>query len=629
MPITLKTDPPPRHFTLGLGHGIFVLTFALRLIALLRLTHSTLLIPSRGDMFFYADWARQILHGQFTQPLAFYGLPGYAYVLAGFWRLFGENPFIPGLVQAALDAGTSVLIYLISVAVFDSTSLSQHQLPRLTSRIAGAAAAIGWAFFVPAQAYSVVLMPTAWFVFVFWFVVWRIVRTNHGLTSTEWLLLALLIGITATAVATVLALVPLMLVALILKRERGNWQRLTSRIGLVFLGLTIGTSPCWVHNYFFARDPVVLSAHSGINFWIGNNPSANGYPRFPPGLRAGQAAMLQDSIDQAEAVASRSLKHSEVSAYWSNNAKQFIAGHFAHWLKLIGIKLRNFWNAFQYDDLSIITILREQGVIFPGLYFGLIAAFAIPGIVIAWRAAPACRWVFGAVVLAVVAVLAVFITERYRLVAVPGLLIFAILGLSIVWQKIVATDLRTVALYLVILLASTGFVAWPQRDPSLWALDAYNAGWQALESDNLSLAEEKLSIAYAYVPQNSETLFALGNLRLAQKNPTAASGFYRAVLDLDSKHKGAFNNLGVIALNASEFDVAEKWFRQAEMVDPRSAKTHFLLAKAFLGKNDRQSAKAEIETAVKLKPEQPEFIELKKQINTQVPAERPPETQGH
>jgi len=33
-------------------------------------------------MHFYNNWAREILHGQFAQPLAIYGLPGYAYLLA-------------------------------------------------------------------------------------------------------------------------------------------------------------------------------------------------------------------------------------------------------------------------------------------------------------------------------------------------------------------------------------------------------------------------------------------------------------------------------------------------------------------------------------------------------------------
>jgi hypothetical protein len=614
MPMSPKTDPQAGRFSLGPGYLIFLFAFVLRLSALLRLTQSSLLIPTRGDMHFYNDWARQILHGQFSQPLAFYGLPGYAYLLAGLYKIFGENPFIPGLLQAVLDAGTAVLIFSICLAVL----MPDRSTPNSKPRIVSAFAAVGWTFFVPAQAYSAVLMPTAWFVFVFWFVVWRLIRNEGSPSRGECFLLGLLVGLTATAVATVLAVIPLVFAGFVCKKATRAWRTMLVRIGVLVAGLIIGTSPCWLHNYFIARDPVVLSAHSGINFWIGNNPQANGYPRFPPGLRAGQAAMLQDSIDQSEIAAGHSLKHAEVSAYWSAKAKTFIAGHFNDWLKLLGLKLRNFWSAFQYDDLSIITILREQGVIFPGLYFGVIAAFAIPGILFAWSAAPPSRWVLAAVLLSMISLLTVFITERYRLVAVPGLLIFAVLGLSIFWQKIITGDLRATALYLIVLIPSTQFVAWPQRDPSLWALDAYNAGWQALESNNLPLAEKKLAVAHAYVPENSETLFAIGNLRLAQKNPDAASAFYHGVLTLDARHKGAFNNLGIIAFDAADYETAEGWFRHAAEVDPRSAKTHFLLAKTFLAKNELAMAHTEIDSAIALKSNQPEFIELKNKIDNQL-----------
>src|SRR6266705_7226413 len=114
-------------FSLGLGHLIFLGVFVLRLWVLLQLTHSALLLPTRGDMHFYNDWARDILYGQFTQPLAFYGLPGYAYLLAFLYKLFGENPFVPGLLQASVDAGVAVLIYQICLRTFvsvRSTSLT-------------------------------------------------------------------------------------------------------------------------------------------------------------------------------------------------------------------------------------------------------------------------------------------------------------------------------------------------------------------------------------------------------------------------------------------------------------------------------------------------------------------------
>jgi Flp pilus assembly protein TadD len=90
-------------------------------------------------------------------------------------------------------------------------------------------------------------------------------------------------------------------------------------------------------------------------------------------------------------------------------------------------------------------------------------------------------------------------------------------------------------------------------------------------------------------------------------------------LNLDPDHKGAFNNLGVIAFDAKEYAEAEKWFRHAEDVDPRNAKTHFLLAKTLLAKSDRQAARTEIETAIGLNPNQPEFKALKQQIEENSP----------
>ena len=197
-----------------LGHYVFAFVFLVRLIALARLTSSPFLLPSSGDMHFYDDWARQILHGRFTDHFAFYGLPLYAYLLAFLYKVFGYSPFVPGFLQACLDAGTATLLYKIAVRVFRSDERTGAEITR--SAI-GILAALGWAFFVPAQAYSVILMPTAWFVFVFWFLVWQIVKADHAPSPLRCLAYGALIGITATGIATILFIVPLVLAALLLR----------------------------------------------------------------------------------------------------------------------------------------------------------------------------------------------------------------------------------------------------------------------------------------------------------------------------------------------------------------------------------------------------------------------------
>ena len=242
-------------------------------------------------------------------------------------------------------------------------------------------------------------MPTAWLVFVFWFLVWQVVKRTVAPSLGVLLLGGVLVGLRPWASPRFFSLCR-------------SWSRRYFYAGRA----RVPDEPVARHFLWLAfssvrhlrgsittplRETRFLSAHSGVNFWIGNNPVANGYPKFPPGLHAGQEAMLQDSITTAEKAAGRPLKRSEVSKFWSAKASAWIHEHPAAWLRLVGVKIRNFWNAFQDDDISVITALRDQGIIFPGISFGLVAALGLPGLLIACcedprRAGPlrpcSCTW---------------------------------------------------------------------------------------------------------------------------------------------------------------------------------------------------------------------------------------------
>ena len=611
----------PRAF---LGVCVFGAVALLRVIALARLTNSPFLLPAHGDMHFYNDWALRILHGHWTDHLAFYGLPLYPYLLAGIYKIFGYNPFMPGLLQACLDGGTAVIICQLAIQIFASHQLakvpnSTNGTLRYRGEITGVAAGLGWGFFMPAQAYSVILMPSAWLVFVFWLLVWLVVARRQAPPLRWMLVIGLVIGVTAMGIATILFLIPLLLAAVWLKWQMPGKSARVLAACAILAGTMMGTLPAFAHNYFLAHDPVLISAHSGINFWIGNNPWANGYPRFPPGLHAGQEAMLQDSITGAESAAGRPLKRSEVSAYWSDKARNYIAHNFGAWLRLLGLKVVNFWNAFRYDDLSVITTLREEGVIFPGLSFGLVAALSIPGLLLAYFRFPLSRWVVAAIGLHMLSLLGVFVTERYRLAAVPGLLLFAAFGLWDLWESCLSARYRRAGVYVTLVLLATLFVSQPKREPSLWALDSYNTGLQALDLNHLDVAQRKLNLAYAYVPDNAELNFALGNLRLAQGDRAVAKSYYFTTLRLDPRHEGGYNNLGVLALEENRGQVAVEFFTKALQQNPRDAKTHYLLARSHLAVGDLKDARAEIEQAVKLDPGQPEFLAFRENLEKRPP----------
>jgi tetratricopeptide (TPR) repeat protein len=613
--VTLARSP-----TFPLAWCLFFLVVGVRLFCLFQLADSQFLIPEGGDMFFYNDWALRILRGQWTDHTAFYGLPLYAYLLAGIYKVCGYSPFIPGLLQAILEGGTAVMIYQLALLTFSRESfpsvlLAGEGTSRNPAKVIGLLAAIGWTFFQPAQSYSIILMPTSWLVFVFWYLVWTVVRHRELPSLGKLFSYGLLVGITAMGIATILLLVPLLLLAIVVR-----WKGTTSArsLGLVVLlsGISAGASPAWIHNYFLAHDPVFLSAHSGVNFWIGNNPVATGYPKFPPGLHAGQEAMLKDSITTAEKAAGHPLKRSEVSAYWSRQGRSWIASHPVDWLKLLGIKIRNFWNAYQYDDLSIITAFREEGMILPGLRFGLIAALALPGMFIAVRRYRSSGWIVGAVLLHMGSLLTVFVTERYRLAAVPGLLLFAAFALWNLWRELVAADYQRASVFAGCLGCGVLFVSWPQSDKTLWSLDSYNSGLQALTAGRLAVAKEKLDLAYAYSPANAELNFAQGNLHLALGDRAAARSYYLSALMLDQQHARAFNNLGLVALTDNDPALAARCFRHAIKITPNDAKLHYLLAQADFASGQMKEASSQIDAALELHPERAEFKLLRAQIPT-------------
>ena len=201
---------------------IFLLAFTVRLVVLTRLSNSLHFLPDGDDMKFYSDWALRIDHGQLTDGKAFYGLPGYAYLLALIFLLAGQfDPFTVGLLQAVVDAGIAVLLWKISREVFAVSEAETENAP--ASRrpdIIGMGAALAWIFFTPAQAFSAVTMPTVFLVFAYYLCVWFALKIRSSNCWRPWIWIGLLIGIVATMVATILFAVPLLAAAIYLSFAR-------------------------------------------------------------------------------------------------------------------------------------------------------------------------------------------------------------------------------------------------------------------------------------------------------------------------------------------------------------------------------------------------------------------------
>jgi len=629
---------------------IFLLAFAVRLLVLIRFSGSLHFLPDGDDMKFYSDWALRIADGKWTDGQAFYGLPGYAYCLALIFTVAGGfDPFIVGILQAILDAGIAVLIWKIAREVFAPHEGEAETTGLLRSPdFIGLGAALAWTCFTPAQAFSAVTMPTIWLVFAYYLCLWFAVKTQTASWWRPWLGLGLFAGVIAMMVATILFAVPLLIAAIFGSVARGlPWTarlpKIAAAIAVLVAGVYAGASPAWIHNYFIAHEPVMLSAHSGINFWIGNNPTATGYPKMPPGIRATQEGLLRDSILLAEEATGRKMTRAEVSKYWSTQANAYISTHRFAWMRLMSVKFGNFWNAYQYDDLSIIKLLRDDGVLPPGLKFGFIAALGLAGLLPVLIRFPRAGWIVAAVLLHMCALLPVFVTERYRLAAVPGLMILGAAGLWVFWENIIRGRWGGAATYIALCAGAAWFVSIPQPDIGLWSLDFYKAGIRATAASQLETlrqnpdgaraaldrAQRNLETAYAYVPDNPDIRFALGNLWLERSSQTPdaptkttqvtrAKLFYRQALEISPRHAGTLNNLGVLALEEKRWALAERFFLGSLETEPEDAKTHYLLARARYENGDLAGARTALDKALHARPRQREFLELQDKLTAPV-----------
>ncbi len=587
-------SPTPFH---RIAAVLFTSTVLVRFYGLFQLADSPYLLPESGDMRFYYDWALRILHGEWSDGKAFYGLPGYPFLLAGIFFIAGPEPLVMGLLQAFLDGGIAVLLLYLSKLLWGERG-----------QLAGMLAACAWMLLVPSQAFGIILMPTSWAVFAFWCLVAWAIRGDTRLFA--WLVAGVVTGLTAVMVATILFLIPLVVFRAVQLRGY-KWGLIGSVIFIT--GLGSGLAPCWVHNYFVAKEPVLLSAHSGINFYLGNNPVANGYPRIPPGLRSGQEGMLRDSLTVAESEILRSdpgrdsVSRAEVSEYWSEKARRFIRDEPKAWAELMLIKAGNFWNHFVYDDLSVITPMRERGIILSGISFGILALLAVPGILPAVRESRRAWWIVAAIGLHFLALMPVFVTERYRLAAAPGLALLAAYGVVSVVRALRRRELALPGAWLAMCGVWSLVVFAPRTDPALAAVDFYNSGIVYLREGDLEMAERKLRASEQLVPDNVEMQFALGNLAVEQGDPARARTYYNKTLALTPDHKGALNNLGFLALDDQDFRAAQQWLTRSLAVEPEDAKTWYLLARARRGLGDVEGALKAAGKARALRPEQAEF----------------------
>ena len=121
-------------------------------------------------------------------------------------------------------------------------------------------------------------------------------------------------------------------------------------MGFFFAGLLLVLLPVGLRNLAVGGEFKLTTSQFGPNFFIGNNPSADGTYVSVENVIGEPQLEGKDAKRLAERALGRSLTPGEVSDYWLQKSWDYIRSQPEKWIELLGRKWLMVWNAREIED---------------------------------------------------------------------------------------------------------------------------------------------------------------------------------------------------------------------------------------------------------------------------------------
>ena len=562
---------------------LFLLALLVRLVYLVEVGDSPYADTLVLDAFEYDQLAGQVLQGNWLldqEDIYVHG-PLYPYVLAlGKWLGAGLGGV--RIAQAILGALSCVLVGFIG--------------GRLFSRGVGVAAALLAAGYWPLVFYSGEILATTLVIFI----ELALVALLLGRVDMSWKgavgaggLLALL---AMTRSNTLLAL-PLVAGWIYWRRPGDRNQRLKT-CGVFAGALVLVLSPFLVRNYLVQGSP--LPFQGGFSFYVGNNPRADGTPYIRQGLdfQRFEVMPLQQGITGPAAK----------GAFYGAASWRFIRQQPGDYLALLYDKFRLFWNAFEvplstdlrfYEKTSLLhrILVLDFGVLVPLGLVGLLWSLGD------WRR---LSLLYGFISVYLVTGLLFSVCARYRLPALPFLLVFAAQATGRLVVYLRGRQWRRGGLWGLVLLGAAALV-WTGVDRQ--GVDHLRSAWLLghvhLRNQRYDQAVQVLAEGAGQYPGDSDLFNSLGVARQRQGNSPGAEAAFRRAVELAPDHARPWINMGELFLRQRRLQEAGAALEKALALDPRPVNQALALhhlGYVFLFGEDFQAARRSFAQALKLRP---------------------------
>ncbi len=551
--------------------AIALFAFALRYVFLLQARAVPLFNALLMDGESYGDWSDKIVAGDWLGDRIFYQAPLYPYFLAVVKLAVGRDLWAIRLVQIAIGALSCGVLFLAGRAWF--------------SRKVGIAAGVLLACYPTAIFFDALIQKAnlglLWTVLLAWSLAHA---TKANARAAWWLCTGVVLGLLMLTREETILLVPVLaLWILFARRARPRTERVRAlataerarALALWIAGLALVLLPVGARNAYVGGEFVLTTSQAGSNFYIGNNPQANGsYSPLRPG-RSNTVYERVDATDLAQQAVGHELTPKEVSDFWFSRAFAFIRAQPGAWLALMQRKVALLFNAYEMPDAEDLyfyelycSLLRVLGTV---INYGTLVPLAALGLW--WTRA---RWRELSILYLVLATFCAgpvifYVFARYRYPVVPPFTLFA--GAALVEALALARAKRWSAFAwpLVIAAVVASFVNWPMFSKDYQLPQAHsNAGVALAKLGDDRAAVEQFKLALALKPTSPEIWGNIGVSLVRLKRYKEGIDAYRKALALRGGDGRSELRLGSTLLLDGQLTEALTWLERATKLRPNS-----------------------------------------------------------
>jgi tetratricopeptide (TPR) repeat protein len=576
---------------------IFGCAFVLRLIYLWQIESIPLFYDLAGDGRTYDEWAQRIAAGDWLGEGVFYQAPLYPYFLGVLQIFVGHNLWLIRFIQIVLGALSCALIFVVGQKLF--------------SRGAGIAAGLILAGYAPAVFYEGLIEKSILDLFLLTALLFLQFGIDEVHSWVKWLGSGALLGLLGLSRENALLLAPILALWIWFVFVKTPIAARLRWVALFVGGLLLVLVPVGLRNLTVGGEFKLTTSQFGANFFIGNNPSADGtYASVRNQIGAPQLEG-SDATRLAERSLGRMLAPGEVSSYWFQRSWNYVRSYPGAWLALLVKKWGLVWNFREIEDSDDFYIYQKWSWLLRSLgwfsHFGMLAPLAAVGVLLTlkdWRR----LWLLHAMIISLaVSVTIFYVFGRYRFPLVPLLALFA--GAGVVTSIGLCKERNWQSLFIAfaILLSSAVIVNWPMTGESGPGPAGYNNLSNAYyRQGKIDDAIEAGLRAIELQPDYGVAHFNLGNSYAQQGKFDLARRHFEEVLRLYPNYAEGHSNFGQLLAERGDLETGIRYFKKAIELNPSLSRAHANLGVALAKQGRMAEAVRPLQEAVRLSPESAE-----------------------